>query len=553
MNKTIKAIIAVFLLLAIAVSIIFTAVLMMPEQFDDLYLGELADKYARLRSFDDENKIIVIGGSSVAFGINSQVMEKYLDMPVVNFGLYGPLGTTIMMDLARGHINEGDIVVLAPETDNQTMSMTFNGEGVWESCDSDFTMLFKIRFHNWDDMLGSFWVYAQKKLQFFHLGKASPDGVYDHDSFNEYGDIIFQRIGTIMPDGYDPTVPVDLDPSIIEDDYIDYMNDFIDYCYRRGAQVFFSWPPMNKLGVQQEEEGILEYATYVRENIHCPIISNITDYVLHEGYFYDTNYHLNDVGVYVHTANLIQDLENVIGDGDYIPIERPAPPEINLNPNTGPNGMPLPMGRWEDNQTPPAPGAVPQPGVNAPPAGWLDGQGAFVPPGGNPNVSLSTPSEVETETTETVVEEVIEEEPEEEIIGSSKDADCFTYEVYNEGVLITGVTGDGLTATELEVPWLINGTKVIALGENVFADAENLKTVYIQSNITRIMQDAFDECNTLQAIHIDNEDGANILIPGIDLFKDVPKRCKVYIPQEYYGTYVANYFWANYLDRLESK
>ena len=551
MNKTIKAIIAVFLLLAIAVSIIFTAVLMMPEQFDDLYLGELADKYARLRSFDDENKIIVIGGSSVAFGINSQVMEKYLDMPVVNFGLYGPLGTTIMMDLARGHINEGDIVVLAPETDNQTMSMTFNGEGVWESCDSDFTMLFKIRFHNWDDMLGSFWVYAQKKLQFFHLGKASPDGVYDHDSFNEYGDIIYQRIGTIMPDGYDPTVPVDLDPSIIEDDYIDYMNDFIDYCYRRGAQVFFSWPPMNKLGVQQEEEGILEYATYVRENIHCPIISNITDYILHEGYFYDTNYHLNDVGVYVHTANLIQDLENVIGDGDYIPIERPAPPEINLNPNTGLNGMPMPVGRWDGNQVPP-PGMIPQTGANMPPPGWLDDQGDFVQQGINPNNAI--PAVSVPDTTEAVAEEpVAEAEPEEEIIGSSKDADCFTYEVYNEGVLITGVTGDGLTATELEVPWLINGTKVIALGENVFADAENLKTVYIQSNITRIMQDAFDECNTLQAIHIDNEDGANILIPGIDLFKDVPKRCKVYIPQEYYGTYVANYFWANYLDRLESK
>ena len=67
------------------------------------------------------------------------------------------------------------------------------------------------------------------------------------------------------------------------------------------------------------------------------------------------------------------------------------------------------------------------------------------------------------------------------------------------------------------------------------------------------MQDAFDECNTLQSIHIDNEDGANILIPGIDLFKDVPRRCKVYVAQENYGSFVANYFWANYLDRLEAK
>lgn len=554
MNKTIKAIIAVILLLAMVASIIFTAVLMMPEQFDDLYLGELADKYARLRSFDDENKIIVIGGSSVAFGINSQVMEKYLGMPVVNFGLYGPLGTTIMMDLARGHVNEGDIIVLAPETDNQTMSMTFNGEGVWESCDSDFTMLFKIRFHNWDDMLGSFWVYAQKKLQFFHLGKASPDGVYDHDSFNEYGDIVFQRIGTIMPEGYDPTVLIDLDPSIIEDEYIDYMNDFIDYCYRQGAEVYYTWPPMNNLAVQQDEEGILEFATYVRENIHCPMISSITDYIMDEGYFYDTNYHVNDFGVYVHTANLIQDLENVIGNGDYIPIERPAPPEVNLNPAEGPNGMPMPVGRWQGPQMPPAAGdTMAQPVINAPPAGWIDAQGAFVPPGANPNVSLPTPSEVVTETAaaDTAAEEVTEAEPEEEIVGSSKDADSFVYEAFDEGLLITGVKGDGITATELEIPWLIDGQKVIAIDAYAFDDAENLRDLYIQSNITRIMQDAFDGCVTLQAIHIDNEDGANILIPGIDLFKDVPKRCKVYLSQEYYGSYVANYFWANYLDRLE--
>ena len=549
MNKTLKIILACLILIAMGVSFIFTAVLMMPEQFDDLYLGELADKYARLRSLSDENKIIIVGGSSVAFGINSQVMEKYLGLPVVNFGLYGPLGTTIMMDLTRGHIKEGDVIVLAPETDEQTMTMTFNGEGFWESCDSDFTMLLKVRFHNWDDMLGSFWVYAQKKLQFFRLGKASPDGVYDHDAFNEYGDVIYERMGTIMPEGYDPTVLIDLVPTITNDEYIDYVNDYIAYCERQGATVYYSWPPMNELAIQQDEDGILKYATFIRENINCPIISDISDYILDAGYFYDTNYHVNDVGVYVHTANLIQDLENVIGDGSYIPIERPAPPEMNLNPAAGPNGMPMPVGRWQGDQAPPAGGVTAQTGVNVPPAGWLDAQGNV--PGGNANVSLSTASDAET--AETEEEAVTEEEPAEEIIGSSKDADCFTYEAYDEGLLITGVQGDGLTATTLEIPWLIDGQKVIAIDANAFADAENLNTLYIQSNITRIMQDAFDGCTTLQSIHIDNEDGANILIPGIDLFKDVPKRCKVYIAQENYGSFVANYFWANYLDRLEAK
>ena len=548
MKKTFQILIAALLLLCLSCSLIFTVVLIMPEQFDELYLGELADKYARLRSLSDENKIIVVGGSSVAFGINSQVMEKYLGLPVVNFGLYGPLGTTIMMDLTRGHIREGDIIVLAPETDEQTMTMTFNGEGVWESVDSDFTMLFKIRFHNWGDMLGSFWVYAQKKLQFFRLGKAQPDGVYDHNAFNEYGDVIYERMGTIMPENYDPTVPIDLSPAITTDEYIDYINDYIAYCERQGASVYFSWPPMNELAVQQDEEGILAYATFIRENIHCPLISNISDYILDPGYFYDTNYHVNDIGVYIHTANLIQDLENVIGDGSVIPIERPAPPEINNNANGNPNAMPMPVGRAPGNQAPrPGENAAPQANGITPPAGWLDPQGNIT--GGNLTAADDDTAE---DAAEDAAAEAVAEEPaaEPEKIGSSRDAACFTYEAYDEGLLITGVRGDGLTAQVLEIPWLIDGTKVIAIDANAFADAKKLQKLYIQSNITRLMQDAFDSCATLSEIHIDNEDGANILIPGIDLFKDVPRRCKVYIPQEYYGSYVANYFWANYLDRL---
>ena len=142
MNRTFRAITAVCLALILGILIVIVTVLLLPAQFDDLYLGELADKYARLCELDDENKIVIIGGSSVPFGINSAMIEENLGLPAVNFGLYGPLGTTVMMDLTRGHIREGDIVVLAPETDPQTMSMSFNGEGMWECCDSDYSMLF---------------------------------------------------------------------------------------------------------------------------------------------------------------------------------------------------------------------------------------------------------------------------------------------------------------------------------------------------------------------------------------------------------------------------
>lgn len=533
MSKTMKCVLAVVLAAIVSILAVFITVLMLPSQFDQLYFGELADKYARLRSLENEEKIIVIGGSSVAFGIDSQMMEAYTGYPTVNFGLYGPLGTAIMMDLTRGHIHEGDIIILAPETDHQTMSLYFNGEGMWECCDSDFTMLFKVGARDWPEMLGSFWTYAEKKYQFYLYGKAKPDGVYGHDSFDEYGDITYRRDENVMDGWYDTEVPIDLDTSIIDEDYIEFVNKYIAYCERCGATVYFSWPPMNALAVEQELDGILEYATFVRENFHCQLISNITEYITAPGFFYDTNYHLTDRGVVRHTARLLQDLENVMGEGKFVEIELPAPP-MAANPGPsgepmgGPGGMPLPQGRNNANA-----GQFQQRVTDLLPEGTLgegdDGEAAAEP----------TPTPAPTAT------------PAPEIEGSSRDAEYFITESFTEGLMITGVTDEGKKLDTLEIPWRIGGEKVVAIGSNAFDGCSNLRAIYIQKNVNRIMQNAFDGAPRLREIHIDNEDGSSILIPGTGLFDNVPGITKVYVPAGSYGLYLGDYFWGNYMDRLE--
>ena len=59
----------------------------LPSQYDKTFLGALRDKYERLTSLE-EPKIVIIGGSSAAFGLDSAVIEEHTGMPVVNFGLY---------------------------------------------------------------------------------------------------------------------------------------------------------------------------------------------------------------------------------------------------------------------------------------------------------------------------------------------------------------------------------------------------------------------------------------------------------------------------------
>ena len=511
MKKPIKTALIVLLVLVLGAALVAETVLLLPTQFDNTYLAELAVKYRLLKDTakSGEPRIIIIGGSSVAFGIDSALLSEELGYEVVNFGLYGPLGTTIMMDLTRGNLNEGDIVVLAPETDAQTMSMTFNGEGMWECCDSDLTMLFKIRAHNWGDMLSSFWEFASRKLTFYRYGKPSTDGAYDRDSFNERGDMIFEREGPDMDEWYDVDHLIDLDPSIVEEDFIDYVNEYTAYARRQGAEVVWSWPPMNELAVQQDEQERLAYASWLREELDCAVISNLEDYILPAGYFFDTNYHVNSRGVAVHTGHLLQDLSNLLLDGEIKTVEVQ---EAFVRGTDGRAMDPLASGEASGESS-----------------GEVSGE-------------TQTTEETEAEPTPTPT-------PVPEVEGSSRDAALFVYGEYNEGLSIVGVTDEGKQATELEIPWSYEGTKVLAIEGYAFEGCDKLETIRIQENLQRIYQHGFDGCPRLTSIYIDAE-GQNVLVPGIDLFANVPSLTKVYVSAEHYGTFVADYFWGNYLDRL---
>ena len=62
-------------------------------------------------------KIVLVGGSNVAFGVDSALMEDLLSQAgesytVCNFGLYAAVGTSAMLSLSEKYLNAGDRVVL---------------------------------------------------------------------------------------------------------------------------------------------------------------------------------------------------------------------------------------------------------------------------------------------------------------------------------------------------------------------------------------------------------------------------------------------------------
>ena len=302
------------LLLALLPVLLLTGITFaVPTQYDDTFLGELKDKHRRL-SETVGAKIVLIGGSSLAFGLDSALLEEYVGMPVVNYGLYATIGTKAMMDLSRSHIGRGDIVVLCPETDPQTYSLYYNAHSMWQAIDSDLSLLFDTGLDNFGELAAAFPSFSKDKLDFVRLNtRPAPSGIYAEDSFNEYGDISVERKYNEMPANYDPSMTISLTTALLDEAFISYLCDYADYCRLKGAQVYFSFPPMNKDAVTSTGDEIETFYRTLGEKLDFPVISAVEDYILPSAYFYDTNFHLNSRGALRRTSLLADDLLRVLG------------------------------------------------------------------------------------------------------------------------------------------------------------------------------------------------------------------------------------------------
>lgn len=311
-------------------------VFLSPVVYGDTFVGVLKDKCERLYSIE-EPKIIVIGGSSVPFGLDSAMIEEELDMPVVNFGLYADLGTKLMLDLSEDAIKEGDIIVIAPELNAQTLSLYFNGKTTHQAFDNNRSLYSKIKKEDLGSLIGDSFSYTLDKMPYILGQKKNPvnDGAYQKDYCNKYGDNTYPREYNVMG-GVNPSIHFDYFCNFDDtqttsyEEFIEYLNQYIFYANRKGATVYYSFAPISEMAIYDDvsQEDIDNYILNLSEHLHCRIISNINDYIMDDRYFYDTEFHLNNAGAKIRTVRLIDDLKRTLGDSSItlLPSDLPPPP-----------------------------------------------------------------------------------------------------------------------------------------------------------------------------------------------------------------------------------
>ena len=181
----------------------------LPAQYGDTFMGELKYKTALLENTPGP-RIILVGGSGVAFGADTAQMEACLPgYHVVNFGMYAALGTSVMMDLSAPGLREGDIILLIPEQQAQTLSEFFDPAVMWQGLDGAFGLIPRLPGAKLSRLAGAFPEFAGQKVRFLLTGAPQPDGVYRRDSFNDRGDVVSPLCTqNVMPGGSDSTTPI---------------------------------------------------------------------------------------------------------------------------------------------------------------------------------------------------------------------------------------------------------------------------------------------------------------------------------------------------------
>lgn len=312
MRKFIKKIVTfIMLFLVTLIAVVLFDYYVLGNQHLGNYEAAILDKTARLNSID-EPKIILVGNSSLAFGMDSKMLEEAMGMPVVNMGLHGALGNAFCEDMAKAGISEGDIVVVC--------HLDYSDD---DSIEDPALALITVEKHRelWPlirlkDCLGIARAYPDyfKDCIMYKYTKEddnTPEDTtcYSRSAFNEYGDICRRFKDDDNFEFFEGCVTVPEINMVC----INRLNKLNEYVTDHGAVMVIAGYPIGDGEYTPDRSEYEEFERQLRSLADCEVISHFTDYFIPYEYFYDTRYHLDDQGVQIRTEQLIEDLHKWMG------------------------------------------------------------------------------------------------------------------------------------------------------------------------------------------------------------------------------------------------
>ena len=241
-------------------------------------------------------RIIFVGGSNLAFGLDCKRIKDSLHVNVVNAGLHGGIGLKYMVDDIALYIRKGDIVVFAPEYSHFYSNMAGDPETISEIMSvSDFQKAEMLNTAQWLNVIKG--IPAELGTRII-LQKKSPR-VYKASNFNEYGDEV--KHWSL------PSAPIEK-PTKWKNDFNTTMSRyFIDRLkeLQTRCKIIVIPPAYMKTSYDFHKKEIQEVASFLEQE-GFPFAVSTQECAFPNDCAYDSEYHMNKKGVDHRTIILIE-------------------------------------------------------------------------------------------------------------------------------------------------------------------------------------------------------------------------------------------------------
>jgi hypothetical protein len=297
-----------FLILIIFLGCIAAAITALIPPGSDNYWSHLLSEKKSLMENSHAPRLILLGGSSTALGIDSNAIRQQTHLNVINEGLHGGMSLKLIFQTVEPYLEPGDLVILMLEYDYYYRGLngiTRSMAGIVEVMPSAISPFDFDQIHQLPE-IGVALIQIKLERALDKLIHSQSNSIYSAETiFNQDGDFI-SHLGRTF-DGVIPNHAVIEKNTKITPKMLGEINRFNEFAASKQAKVFLAFPPLRTTNcTATTDERFRLFFTELSSTVSMPVLSTPTQSCYADDLFYDTEYHLNAVGRQLNTERMIE-------------------------------------------------------------------------------------------------------------------------------------------------------------------------------------------------------------------------------------------------------
>lgn len=277
-------------------------------------------KERRLRESSGPRTVLV-GGSSVHFGLDAAAMSKALNRDVTNFGIHGGLGIPYMLDRVERNLRAGDTVILVFEHQLYQNRSAPNETSVFYTSFEDKRYWLRMPVSDWRSYftqldISTVWKAISENAEnwrFAPLGNIP--GRYKLANVDSFGvergnraDAVTEAMRKLVLTDVPSLQRFAPAPSVVGS-----IDAFLAWARENGVMVIAAYPPMVDQPTARTDAAAQWFKAienFWRER-NVPVLGNPQDAFFPLDDSFDTAYHANERGAALVTARMIKRLQHL--------------------------------------------------------------------------------------------------------------------------------------------------------------------------------------------------------------------------------------------------